>query len=147
MASIEILLTVRRLSFRAIDRVTRMLEGSRGAARRALRRVVRFVDDDPPSDFSGSDVVASVMERVMRRPSSSMAASLSAPLCLLCILLLLFLSVTLLPSLVGLRRLRAFDETSAKALGAFDGLDEPLLCPCLLLVARGMAAEAKCRNM
>ena len=80
------------------------------------------------------------MERVMRRPSSAMAASLS-PLCLLCILVF----PLLLLSLVGLRRFKVFDETSAKALGAFD---EPLLCPCLLLeVIRGMAAEAKSRNM
>lgn len=146
IASIEILLAVRRWSLNAIDRVTRMFEGSGGAARRARRRVMCFVDDDPPLEFSGSGVVANVMERVMRRPSSSMAASLSLlrSLCLLVSPLLAF--VGLPPLLVGLRQLRAFDETSAKALGSFDVLDEPLLCPCLLLVIRDMTAEAKCRD-
>ena len=142
MASIGILLAVRRLSFRAIDRVTRILDGSRGAARRALLRVVCFVDDDP---LEG--VVASVMERVMRRPSSSMAASVSLlrSLCLLVSPLLFF--VGLLLSLVGLLvwRLRALVETSAKALEPFEVMDGAM--PGLLLVVRGMAAEAKCRNM
>ena len=95
-----------------------------------------FADDDPPAkEFSGSD--ASVMERVMRRPSSSMAASVSF-LGSICVLLFF---VGLLPSLVGLRRLGAFDEISARALEPFDLVDEPMLCPCLLLVIRGMAAE------
>lgn len=77
----------------------------------------------------------------MRRPSSSMAASVSFldSICLLAFPLLLF--VGLLPSLVGLRRLREFDEISARALEPFD-LVEPMSCPCLLLVIRGMAAAS-----
>lgn len=114
-----------------------MLEGSRGAARRALRREVF---DGLPPEFSGLDVVdASVIERVMRRPSSSMSALVSllvgSLLCLQVLVFPLVFFVGLLPSsLVGLRRFRALDETSAKAMEAFD-----VLCPCLFLVViRGM---------
>lgn len=55
MASIEILLAVRRLSLNAIDRVTRMLEGLGGAARRALQ-------EDPFESIAGVQIVDDVLD-------------------------------------------------------------------------------------
>ena len=139
MQSKEILLAVRRLSLRVIDLVVRMVERSGGARRRTLRDD-RFFDRSPAGLTVAVPVLeTSVMERVIRRPISSMLASsvlIDSP-CSFFLHLRLPLS---LPSKQRLRVLRALDVTLAKALEPFD-LEETMLSPVIIL-AGGMALSA-----
>ena len=137
MQSMEILLAVRRLSLRAIDLVVRMVERPGGARRRTLRDDLFF--DKSPAGLTVAVVVleTSVMERVIRRPISSMVASsvlIDSPCS--------FFLPCLPPSLPSKPRLlRALDVMLAKALAPFDLLEETMLSPVIFLVG-GIALGA-----
>ena len=143
MQSKEILLAVRRLSLRVIDLVVRMVERSGGARRRTLRDD-RFFDRSPAGLTVAVPVLeTSVMERVIRRPISSMLASsvlIGSPCSFFLHLRFWPCLPPSLPSKQRLRVLRALDVTLAKALEPFD-LEETMLSPVIIL-AGGMALSA-----
>lgn len=142
MQSMEILLAVRRLSLRVIDLVVRMVERSGGARRRTLRDD-RFFDKSPAGLAVAVPVLeVSVMERVIRRPISSMLTSsvlIDSPCSFL--LHLLFWPCLPPPLPSKPRLLRALDVTLAKALAPFDLLEETMLSPVTFLVG-GIALGA-----
>ena len=144
MQSMEILLAVRRLSLRVIDLVVRMVERSGGARRRTLRDD-RFFDRSPAGLTVAVPVLETgVMERVIRRPISSMLASsvlIDSPCSFFLHLRFWPCLPPSLPSKQRLRVLRALDVTLAKALAPFDLLEETMLSPVTLLVG-GMALSA-----
>ena len=141
MQSMEILLASRRLSLRVIDLVVRMVERSGGARRRTLRDD-RFSDRSLDLAILVLVLEVSVMERVIRRPISSMLTSsvlIDSPCSFL--LHLLFWPCLPPPLPSKPRLLRALDVMLAKALAPFDLLEETMLSPVIFMVG-GIALGA-----